>query len=738
MKTRHKFIIAFSLLGLFGASFASIGASSNEIKASSSTEYVDLGPGVANYDSPNYHDAFNGLNYSISYRNTALMLFPNRHIYSGIEMGKAASENDLSSTNFDLVRVYTSETQYSTLSSLMSSVAFNVWQDASENVSIFISPGALEAVNIYKIVFSEGFILPYPDGNYSTKYAIKETLTFKFNHYHNYSDRDIVESFNWTKTTYSEQGGDDGEIDEGIEIIPIAAMTRTSPDYKLHIRGEINGEYDESALSVDDGSCRLTIFFGENDYNAKYRGLASNTRVRSDRFDLSPNSETSYLKTLYSKILLHTVDGESLSLLQVADPFEKGLPIYDAWGEYGCISFDIGNKYAPEAHSYCATDFVSLTILRGAQFPSYEFTNAFGMKEYRYEQIDDITVDFSPYKKALWCTTVTYAFNAANIEIETGSARNIALHKDGIDIEGTAIDFKLSESNYEGVSDMEIITLGEKLTRFIYLNGRSLYYSFNINQLKAYANLDGAEETISIIVPIALEDINEIIIQRGASVPSLVASKKTMEIYGGYVSYYVLSSRSYTRNGDSFIEDSKITWTLWFDGANPIKVSNASTFDFELVPPGETTNAKKFLYWMDENGDEAAGYLKITSGREYFGKYAYSYYVTLKGIDNEYSLWVEDGTRLTTIEEMAPYLIPQKNGHVFQGWVDENGNHFNIDNRIKRDIVLTATWVENPSIVINVEPNMTAGMVIAVVIIGVAAIALVAVDILLIVLKRKA
>ena len=45
-----------------------------------------------------------------------------------------------------------------------------------------------------------------------------------------------------------------------------------------------------------------------------------------------------------------------------------------------------------------------------------------------------------------------------------------------------------------------------------------------------------------------------------------------------------------------FVEDSKIYWTLWFDGKNPIRVSNGSTFDFsESAPQGDNTERQRFV-----------------------------------------------------------------------------------------------------------------------------------------------
>ena len=122
-------------------------------------------------------------------------------------------------------------------------------------------------------------------------------------------------------------------------------------------------------------------------------------------------------------------------------------------------------------------------------------------------------------------------------------------------------------------------------------------------------------------------------------------------------------------------------------------MTHGSTYDFDNVPAGESTTKQKFIVWCDEEGEEVTGYQRITSGGEYFGKYAYSYDVNFKNIDNEFSVIVPRYTRLTSFADAQKALNPTRKGFVFQGYVDEEGNHFNINNRVTRDITLTAVWV---------------------------------------------
>lgn len=722
-------------------------------------EYVDLGPGVYNpHQNEELGPAYTPVEnfrpnvYSIAYRGGsetgALMLFPNKEIYKDIDFNVVVPESELVDTSFSYIRVYTSETEYKTLDYYFASsrpVSYNIYADAAQNVSIFLNRRVLPTHKIYQIVFCEGFVFPYASANHDTKYVLKETMTFKSNYYNVESTSDLVYSFDWTKTlsTDIESGGED----EGIEAIPIAAFSVTTPrvaggnieDYRFQIRGGHIVPEDfvnpEERLNVDDHSCSLFIFFGDNDYNSEINNLRG-VPVEPQYFDIS-DSETSFIHTMYEKIIFTKPDGTTTTLKEVSNPLTKGLPVYNASGEFGCLVFKIGNNNAPDDENFNALSFTGVQILRGCQFPCARYTMGLTTKEYRYEQIDDITLSFSSYRYALWSTYSEFVFNAADIDITTIGARDININTPELVVKGTAIDIGLSECNYGEVTNKEILTISENMTRYIYVNGRALYYAYKGQTIYAYANLDGKTDTISIILPIEkASDITEIIVERGCSVPSLVASSTTMEIYGGYVSYYVQNTASYALKNGTYQETDKIYWTLWFDGKNPIRVSHLSTFDFsESAPQGENTDKKRFVKWQDENGIDITGYMRITSGKECFGVYVYSYSVEFKNVDKEFSIIVERNTRLTNVDSVQKYIIPSKEGYVFQGYVDEQGNHYNMDNRVTRDLVLTATWISTTDVTNKTKVNTP--LVIGVVIASVAAVVLCADLALFLVFRKK-
>ena len=734
------------LTSLIAASGASLIIKDNFLKEANATnlEYVDLGPGVYNpHQNPDLgpaytpEDRFQPNVYSIAYRSGALMLFPNKGIYADINFNTTVPDTELVDTSFNYVRIYTDETHYQTLDYYFASthpVSYNIYADAAQNVSIFLDRSALPTYSIYQVTFCEGFVFPYASADHSTKYVLRETMTFKNNYYLDSSHENLIYAFEWTKTLSSDIETE--EETEGIETIPVAAFSLTTPrvaggkvtDYRLQIRGEhiVPEDFDnpEERLNNDDHSCSLFIFFGDNDYNPDFNHMG-NIPVESQYFDIS-DSETSYIHTLYEKIIFTKSDGEAVTLKEVSNPFTKGLPVYNASGEYGCLVFKIGNINAPDDENFNALSFTNVQVLRGCQFPSMKYTLGLSAKEYRYEQIDDITVALSAFRYAKWSTYAEFVFVAADIDVTAVGSRDIDINTEELTLKGTAIDIGLSECNYDDIPNKEILTVSENMTRYIYVNGRALYYAYKDQKLLAYANLDGKTDTISIIIPEEnASDVTEIIVERGCSIPSLVASATTMEIYGGYVSYYVQNTASYALKDGTYQETEKIYWTLWFDGQNPIRVSHGSTFDFsESAPQGETNDKQRFVKWQDENGFDITGYIRITSGKECFGVYVYLFSVEFKNVDKEFSITVEKNTRLTNVDSVQKYIIPSREGYAFQGYVDEDGNHYNMDNRVTRDLVLTATWVSTIDVVNKTSTNtpLIIGIVVAslaVVILGV-------------------
>ena len=166
-------------------------------------------------------------------------------------------------------------------------------------------------------------------------------------------------------------------------------------------------------------------------------------------------------------------------------------------------------------------------------------------------------------------------------------------------------------------------------------------------------------------------------------------------------------------------------------------MENTKTFDFsENAPKGDNNDRQRFVKWINENGDDVTGYKRINdmSPKEFFGIYIYSQIVEFKNINKEFSIKVDRFTRLTTVDKVKEIIIPKKTGYVFQGWVDEDGNHYNMDNRVSRDLVLTATWI-SASDSYTVENN-TALLIATISLVSLASLILIG-DLIIFLIKKK-
>lgn len=682
-------IVLLSLLFIAGSAASLL--LTNNSKAANAAEaetiFCDIGPAKFNdKQTETPLDKFNGNNYSISIRGGKLLIYVNNDYYKNSPRAGSISTNELVDTNFNFIRFYTDENNYKLLPeyfATLPSYQYTVYNDAGLNIAFDLNTSLFRIKDIYQITFNEGLVFPYASEDHSKKLVLKQSLIFKYNDYHGADVDDTFFSSSWSKLINKKEE----EEKKDIELIDIAAFAREKGDYRAHVRGYIY-DYEKQDLDTDDGTARLFIFFGNNDYNPDIYNQ-SNVKLNAKNFDIS-DSSTSYIHTLYEKIFVTSKEGVVKTLLEIANPNEKGVPEYNSWGEFGSLVFNIGNSYGG-AESFCGTDVAYISIARGCQFPKFSYTNGGDLVETRYSQIDDITLNMlSP--RALWSTSSEYCFNAADIEVSNFACRSVDVHSNSIDVTGTVIDIEMSENNYDGLINFEINIIGEVFTKYVYVNGRSLFYAFGNSHIRLFANLDGKVNTISVLIPLEASNVKEIIVQKGCSIPAAVSSNKSMEVYGNSISYYVSKSHSYSGSGTSFTEDAKIYWTLWFDGKNPKRVSNASTFDFDTVEPGESDETRRFVRWIDSNENAVTGYSKITSGKEYFGEYIYCHLVTVTGLEKTLQFRVDNYTRLTEFDDFKKYVNPTKSGFDFNGWELENGDHYNINNRIIQDTTIVATW----------------------------------------------
>lgn len=696
MKKKHILLSILSC-SLFGSLFFGITKEAKTVNAEGNqvNRYVTLGPGVYNEKSPEVVGGTNFNDYSLAFRGNNFMFFLNDDTFQGIDNKTQVNASEMVDTDLSLIRIYTSETSYKTLeyyyNETPQNAVINQFNDLGLNVSF--PTGGLRAGDIYKVSISEGFVYPYADSSHSVKLIQKNSITLNSVTYGNYTVTDIVYASGWTI---------EKQFAGPIEELPIAAFAREDGNqgYLAHIR-QNTPEWPPNPALKD--TCTLILFLGQhNDYNPDISGLDNaryNIRIPSTTFDLS-DSPTSFKNTLYNRVHIHLRNGETVSLWDVANPLTKGLPVYNPFGEKSCIGFQIGNKvllnnqepYQFEEFddvSYAAEDIVGITVDRGANFPVYTSTNGDSSTEYRYVQIDTVKLLFLESGYPGWKQAAQLTFSYGETKVLSVDSRDVTIDGEN----KVVIDIDISESNYGDAVNKEITSFNNDLIRYVYVNGRTIQYLNQDVGTRCFVNLNGKTNTLSITANVkSASEINEIIVQKGTSIPALTSSSDSLDIYKSVASYNVTKSASFTRKSGVFETSEGLTWTVWFDGANPKRVKNSKYFDISDLDFTPTKENAIFDCWVDEDGNKVEGNIQVYSGKEFFSSWKYLHHVTLIIGDERHEFTVNRYSRLTMLEETKDLLYPGNDSAQFLGWFDEDGNRVNIDNQIVKDMVLIAKF----------------------------------------------
>ena len=130
------------------------------------------------------------------------------------------------------------------------------------------------------------------------------------------------------------------------------------------------------------------------------------------------------------------------------------------------------------------------------------------------------------------------------------------------------------------------------------------------------------------------------------------------------------------------------------DGGNEIESILIEKGRIILLPIEPVKEGYIFVCWLDENGNFITKNMVVTNN------------ITLK------AMWIKKDTKTVTIKfdtdggssigsiivENGKVILlpvnPTKDGYVFAGWIDENGNVVTKDTIVDKDITLKATWKE--------------------------------------------
>ncbi len=128
---------------------------------------------------------------------------------------------------------------------------------------------------------------------------------------------------------------------------------------------------------------------------------------------------------------------------------------------------------------------------------------------------------------------------------------------------------------------------------------------------------------------------------------------------------------------------------ITFEGIGDVKLVKESNI---ILPVDPVKKGYKFIGWLDEDGKLISSSNVITSNKK-----LKAYYVKNDSKTYTVSIDTDGGNKIGNYdvvndEELILPETPTKDGYVFAGWVDSDGNKITSDTKISGNITIKATW----------------------------------------------
>ena len=626
-------------------------------------EIVDtkIGPGVLN---EKYASGQSPDGYKLHVRNGGdwwLLLFPDNCDYSG--QGKITfTDSQYSSENFKKIKIYSNENDYVTASSIISGNSekpvFNQFADACCNIAISFKNTSLSPRTLYKVVVEEGFVYPNYLSETTCKFVQYETQSF----INNFFGKNDNENFNdWAAEKIL-----DGTEEKIPAYIGYNSQMGGTRNYSCHIR---------SSTMQNDGHCVLLFFFDVNLYNPEIKGV----------YNVGMNTKLISYYNFLDKVLLHEKDsGETLTLRKVVEG--KDLVCgYNLWGENESFGIEIGNYSNPSAKDYEANAFDYIMVEQGAEFPAYATTNGESKKLIKYVQNQTIKM-IDDRNDPICNDRFLLDFSIGNANIESVSVQNEVVSVNGQN--ETKPFVVLNLDNYDSSSSKEEgFLISENFLSRVYVNGKTLK-SNNKDKTKIIHNINGSKTFGFSVEGLTVDQIDEIIIRLGCELPSANNSRDGFAIYKTGSCYVTQESVCFKKNSSNYFEKSNkvIQWCIWF-GDEVVKIDNNKYFYYpDKLPDNPQKENAEFVCWTYPDGTRLDQDFRVRDSVEFIPYFIYYYNVTLNIDGSTKNVRIKDGDRLTDID------VPTKKGYAFSHWADKDGNFYNIDNTITKDITIYAVF----------------------------------------------
>lgn len=520
------------------------------------------------------------------------------YVGSTVSIGSSMYEYNF----MDKIKLWTSETEYVTLKEAHNKQGgtkeayYNLW---GEENAIGIQLGGYDynGASFVKVTIDED--CQFPSQAYTSGTETSKKPTYVMKRSAECTPTDISNPY--MVTTWKIVI--DNAVSEDLPVVKQDIAVRSDDYIGIQIRGD-----EEQALPNGKPHCFILFYLPEDltDFPVSSTGTPQQTAI-------SPSRAKNY-NTL-DNIWLWTSETEYITLRDAYET-EGGTKemYYDIWNEENCVAYALGG--------YDGKSFVKITVLKGCEFPSYSFTELDLYPTERKAYVQAATIDFIDWSPDVYMSTNW----RANTERGTVTVTDVKFNVEGEDnmlrltLDGT--DFPTDGELKIATGGLESVFPNDDFFDNILIDGVTVreYMTKNSKEwVNAYFNYDGYG-TFAFNVPGLTKDseISSIILKKGLCVPAYENPEASLREYR--VIYYTIDSAiEFVKSADgAWGKQESVTWTVTFDGANPVKVKDGEKIPTDAYPTDPVKDGYMFIGWYDgerewRSSDRVSGNLDLVA-----------------------------------------------------------------------------------------------------------------------------
>ena len=378
----------------------------------------------------------------------------------------------------------------------------------------------------------------------------------------------------------------DNSVSEDLPVVTEDIAVRSDDFIGIQIRGE---EGDNNSLG--NPHCFIVFYLPEDIED--FPGIDSATGFPMQSA-ISPARAKHYNTLDY--ILLWTSATEYITL---GDAFnnEGGTKemYYNIWSEQNCVAYELGG--------YHGKSFVKITVLKGCEFPSYNFTEVELYPEERKAYVQAATIDFIDWAPDMYLSTNWRADTQKGVAEVTGLQFNVSGDDNMLALTLNGTDIPTDGETCVATGGLEQIFPNDDFFANILIDGKSVseYVASNpMEWVTAYFNYEGCGYgSLAFNVPGLTKDsdVSSIVLKKGLRIPAFDNPIATLKEYK--VIYYAIDSAlEFQKNADgTWSLQDNVSWTVTFDGENPVKVADGQKIPEAAFPADPVKEGYTFIGW---------------------------------------------------------------------------------------------------------------------------------------------